>query len=163
MLVSKVKSRKNKQSIPSLFIYSFAYPYMIWCNHIWGNNHMIKSEKACTYNNVFPRKGTHWSFVSSKLTIEYQCYKWLCCWYFVYVYRHGEIPNDSTDYFRCNNYIHRHRTWGSFDLNVHYGRLDIRKLSLKISGARLWNSLPGYVNETSRLVWFKQQLKLFDL
>ena len=77
----------------------------------------------------------------------------------MYNYLHGDTPNVFTDYFICNRDIHLHETRGSDDLNVPYGRLDIRKSSLEISGAKLWNSLPGDAKENKYLMSFKKQLK----
>ena len=79
---------------------------------------------------------------------------------FMYNYLHGDIPNVFTDYFIRNRDIHHHETRGPVDINVPYDRLDIRKFSLKTSGARLWNSLPGCVKESNCLVLFKKQLKI---
>ena len=78
---------------------------------------------------------------------------------FMYNYLHGDTPNVFTDYFIPNRDINHHETRGSDDLNVPYGRLDIRKFSLKINRAKLWNSLPGYVKESNSSVSFKKQLK----
>ena len=79
---------------------------------------------------------------------------------FMYNHLHGDTPNIFTDYFIRKRDIHHHETRGPVDLNVPYGRVDIRKFSLKISGAKLWNSLPGYVKESNYLVSFKKQLKI---
>ena len=76
----------------------------------------------------------------------------------MYNYLHSDTPNVFTNYFIRNRDIHHHETQGSVDRNVPYGRLDIRKFSLTIRGARLWNSLPGYVKESNSLVSFKKQL-----
>ena len=57
--------------------------------------------------------------------------------FFLYNYLHGDTPYVFADYILRNRDIHHHETRGSVDLNVPYGRLDIRKLILKISGAKI--------------------------
>ena len=65
----------------------------------------------------------------------------------MYNYFRGTTPTSFTDYFISNREIHHHETRVSADLIVPYGRLDIRKFSLKISRAKLYKSLPGHVRD----------------
>ena len=44
------------------------------------------------------------------------------------------------------------------ELYVPHACLDIRKFSLKISGAKLWNVLPNYIKESSSVDVFKKNL-----
>ena len=122
---------------------------------------MKKSKKACTNNNLFP---AHIGplFLANRL-LNVNGINDYVIGIFMYNYLHGDTPNVFTDYFIRNRDIHHHETRGSVDLNVPYGRLDIRKFSLKISGARLWNSLTGYIKESNSLVSFKKQLKIIWL
>ena len=167
VLVSYVKPGKNypKPSLINLY-YSFTYPYMIYCNHVWGNNYpsnlekMKKSQKKLVRIITCSPYRAHTGplFLANRL-LNVNGINDYVIGIFMYNYLHGDTPNVFTDYFICNRDIHHHETRGSDDLNVPYGRLDIRKFSLKISGAKLWNSLPGYVKESNSLVSFKKQLK----
>ena len=115
---------------------------------IWTK--MKKSKKkACTYNNLFPVQAyTVPLFLANRL-LNVNGINDYVIGIFMYNYLHGDTPNVFTDYFIRNKDIHHHETRGSVDLNVPYGHLDIRKISVKISGARLWNSLLGYVKESN--------------
>ena len=84
-------------------------------------------------------------FVCLVQHIVFYCLVWSC------LVLKGQIWGPNRD-------VHNHETWGSVDLNVPYGRLDIRKFNSQISGAGLWNPLPGNVKVTKYLMSFKQQL-----
>ena len=45
------------------------------------------------------------------------------------------------------------------DLHVPYGRLDIRKFSIKISGSNLWNSLSSFVKNSQSFQIFKENMR----
>ena len=52
--------------------------------------------------------------------------------------------------------MHQYNVRNTDELYVPYARLDIRKFSLKIFGAKLWNVLPNYIKESSSVDGFKQ-------
>ena len=37
-VILKARKKLNKSSLLNLY-YSFAYPYFIYCNHVWGNTY----------------------------------------------------------------------------------------------------------------------------
>ena len=43
-MLAKARKKLSKSSLINLY-YSFAYPYLIFCNHVWGNNHTTSLEK----------------------------------------------------------------------------------------------------------------------
>ena len=55
--------------------------------------------------------------------------------------------------------MHQYNLRNADELYVSYARLDIRKFSIKISGAKLWNVLLNYIKESSSVDVFKQNLK----
>ena len=61
----------------------------------------------------------------------------------MYGYLHGNIPDIFSDYFQRNTDVHEHNLWNTNDVYVRYGWFDLRKFSVKIGGANLWNSLPS--------------------
>ena len=164
-ILCKARKKLPQPSLINLY-YSFAYPYMIYCNHVWGNNYpsnlekMKKSQKKLVRIITCSPYRAHTGplFLANRL-LNVNGINDYVIGIFMYNYLHGNTPNVFTDYFIHNRDIHHHETRGSDDLNVPYGRLDIRKFSLKISGAKLWNSLPGYVKESNSFVSFKKQLK----
>ena len=71
----------------------------------------------------------------------------------------------SLDIFKClfernrDRNVHQYDVRNADELYVPYARLDVRKFSLKIPGAKLWNVLPNYIKESSSFDMFKQNLR----
>ena len=45
-IISKARKKLYKPS-PIMLYYSFAYPYFMYCSHVWGNNYPTNLEKTC--------------------------------------------------------------------------------------------------------------------
>ena len=43
-ILAKARKKLSKSSLKNLY-YSFAYPYLIYCNHVWGHNYTTSLEK----------------------------------------------------------------------------------------------------------------------
>ena len=82
----------------------------------------------------------------------------------MYEYMCGDAPSSLHDFFQTNSDVHNHDTRFSNHIHVPYGRLDIRRSSFKISGANLWNSLPGMLKKSNTIHLFKRNFRnyLFD-
>ena len=57
--------------------------------------------------------------------------------------------------------MHQYNVRNPDELYVPYARLDVRKFSLKMAGAKLWNVLPNYIKESSSIDILKQNLKIY--
>ena len=55
--------------------------------------------------------------------------------------------------------VHQYNVPNPDELYVPYARWDVRKFSLKISAAKLWNVLPNCIKESSSIDIFKQNLR----
>ena len=63
------------------------------------------------------------------------------------------------NYFYTNREIHGRETRNADALYVPYGRLDMRRSSIKIHGSDLWNTLPPYVQNWDSSNVFKIRLR----
>ena len=79
----------------------------------------------------------------------------------MYQFVNGNIPDIFNGFFVRNRdrNVHQYNVRNADELYVPYACLDVRKFSLKISGAKLWNVLPTYIKESSSLDMFKQNLR----
>ena len=50
--------------------------------------------------------------------------------------------------------MHQYNVRNTEKLYVPYARLDVKKFSFKISGEKVWNVLPNYINESSSIDMF---------
>ena len=80
---------------------------------------------------------------------------------FMYNSINGILPSTFSFYFVRNRDVHQCNTRQADDLRVPFGRLDVRKFSIKIHGAQVWNSLPQYIRSASAINDFKKKLRNF--
>ena len=59
--------------------------------------------------------------------------------------------------------VHQYNVRNADELYVPYARLDVRKFSLRLPGAKLWNALPSHIKESSSIGVFKQNLKNYPM
>ena len=78
---------------------------------------------------------------------------------FMYECLYGNIHDIFRNCFQRNADVHDHNLRNANDLYVPYGRLDIRKFSIKIAGANLWNSLPSLVKNSQSIHTFKKNMR----
>ena len=159
-ILSKAWRKLQKSSLISLY-YSFAFPYFIYCNHVWGstyqtnlNNVVLVQKKLIRIITCSPfRAHTEPLMLANRL---------MTC-IFVYQCLNGCVPDIFNDFYTCNRNIHGRETRQASDLHVPYGRLDIRQNSMKIHGANMWNSIPEHVKMPESVYLFKQRLRNFLL
>ena len=135
-----VKSHKklHKSSLFTLY-YSFAHPYLIYCNQVWENNYptvinklvliqkklariiTCSSYRAHTEPLIYANKMLSVSAINRYLTgtFMYQCI-------------HKEAPEMFLKLFHTNSNFHDYDTRHSEDLHVPHGRIDVRKVSIEI-------------------------------
>ena len=131
-IITKARRKFHRSSVITL---AFAYPYFIYCNHVWGNNY------ASTLEEI--------KIIQKRLINTV-----LCSLHFhVKQFVNENLPDIFNGFFL--------RKW---DRNVQqynvrtasYAQLDIKKFSLKISGTKLRNVLRNCIKESSTLDIFKQ-------
>ena len=136
------------------FYYSFAYPYFIYCNHVWGQNYPSCLERISLIQKKLVRiitcspfrAHTEPLYFANKILNVSDINDYIIG-IFMYECLYGNIPDIFRNYFQRNADVHDHNLRNANDLYVPYGRLDIRKFSIKIAGANLWNSLPSLVEK----------------
>ena len=53
-MIIKARNYLNKQGLLTLY-YSFVYPYLTYCNHIWGNIYQSNLKQLCVTQNKIVR------------------------------------------------------------------------------------------------------------
>ena len=143
-----LKARKvlHKQSLANLY-YSFIYPYLIFCNHVWGNackSHMhklllLQKKIVRIIAGVQPRCHTDPLFSQMKLLKADQIHKYLIGRLMFKVY-HRDL-DIFQDYFTLNSDIHDHSTQQTDHYHVPFYRTEMRKHCLRYCGAEIWNKI----------------------
>ena len=164
-ILCKARKKLYKSTLISLY-YSFAYPYFIYCNHVWGKNYPSCLERI----SLIPKKliriitcspfraHTEPLYFANKILKVCDINDYIVGT-FMYECLYGNIPDIFRSYFQRNADVHDHNLRNANDLHVPYGRLDIRKFSIKIAGANLWNSLPLFVKNSQSVHIFKKNMR----
>ena len=161
----KARKKLYKSTLISLY-YSFAYPYFIYCNHVWGQNYPSCLERISLIQKKLVRiitcspfrAHTEPLYFANKI-LNVSDINDYTNGIFMYECLYGNIPDIFRNYFQRNADVHDHNLRNANDLYVPYGRLDIRKFSIKIAGASLWNSLPSLVKNSQSIHIFKKNMR----
>ena len=168
-ILSKARRKLQKSSLISLY-YSFAFPYFIYCNHVWGNTYQTNLNNAVLVQKRLIRIITCSPFrahteplmFANRLMSLSNINVYMTC-IFVYQCLDGCTPDIFNDFYASNRNVHDHETRQACDLHVPYGRLDIRRNSMKIHGANMWNSIPENIKKSDSINVFKQRLRNYLL
>ena len=94
-ILSKAKKKLHKPSLITLY-YSFAYPYMIYCNQVWGNGYptiinklVLIQKKTCKANYMFPLQSPLWTIDVYQQNFITNWYQYISYWN-IYVSMHTQ-------------------------------------------------------------------------
>ena len=162
-----IKARKKlpKSSLINLY-YCFAYPYLIYCNHVWGNNYLTNLERLIIMQKKLIRiitcstyrAHTEPLFYANKI-LNIKDNNFYVVSVFMYNCVSSPLPDIFTDCCVPNNEFHGHDTRNANDLYVSFARLDIIKFSVRINGPNSWNALPYVVKQSSSISTFNYRLR----
>ena len=168
-ILCKARKKLAKSSLINLY-YSFAYPYLIYCNHIWGKKYPTSLEKIYLVQKKVIRIVTCSPYrahteplcIANRILNVADINDYMIG-IFMYNYMDGNVPNAFQNFFHVNRNIHDYELRNADAIQVPYGRLDIRRFSIIIAGANLWNSLPVYVKNANTVHLFKRYIKNYLL
>lgn len=162
-MLIKARQMLNQKALITLY-YSFIYPYLTYCNQVWGSTYasttdklFILQKKALRIINglkrrdcldtVFPKLGIL-KFTDINL--------YLICRFMFRLYR-GEVPDIFTDLFVTNMDIHEHNTRQCHHFHVFGEKSNLGKFSIRYRGMIAWNSILNLeINpDTSEAVYVK--------
>ena len=165
-VILKARKKLNKSVLLNLY-YSFAYLYFIYCNHVWGNTYttnlnkmvVLQKKKLIRIVTCPPYRAHSKSLLVANKVLSVHEIDVYIVGLLMYKYCNGDIPDIFNDFFQRNSELHNRNTRQSNDLHVRFARLDVRKFSLKIHGAKTWNEIPMYIKLASSVDVLKQMLR----
>ena len=132
-ILAKARKKLHKSSLLTLY-YSFAFPYFIYCNHVWGNTYqtnlrslVLVQKKLVRIINCAPFKAHTEPLMFARRIHSVNDINNYMTGIFMYQCINGNIPEVFDNFFQRNNSVHGHNTRQADDLHVPYARLDIRK------------------------------------
>ena len=147
--------------------YSFVYPYLIYCNHIWGSTYktnlsklQVLQNKAVRIITGSPRRTNTEMMYRNNNILKLDSINVYLIGQFMYKIHHKTLPYIFDNFFKHNHHIHDHNTRISSHLNVPQSVSNLSKTGIRIQGVMDWNSILsiGINIDTSELS-FKIMLK----
>ena len=142
-ILLKARKKLNKGVLISLY-YSFAYPYFIYCNHVWGNTYPSNLERMVLMQKILVRVITcsHYRAHTEPLMLanrllSLQDINLYIIGIFMYNYVTQKLPHIFQNYFQQNKDVHELNTRQANDFHVPFSRLEVRRFSIKIHGSAL--------------------------
>ena len=167
-ILSKARKKLYRSSLITLY-YAFAYPYFIYCNAVWSKNYptthdrlILLRKKLFRIITCSPfRAHTDPLFFANRI-LNLVDINYYIIGTFMYEYMHGNVTIIYNNFFQRNRDIHGLNIRNADDLHVPYGRLDVRKFSIKIAGANQWNSIPLNIKNSTPIELFKKIWELIS-
>ena len=163
-----LKSRKylDEDSLLTLY-HCFIYPFLIYCNHIWGNTYKTNLSTLQVLQNRILRIITgskprcHIDPLHKKLGIlnmfEMNIF---ITGMFMYKIHNQDVPHVFDGFFTYNYEVHDHDTRISNHYHVPHVKSNLSAFSIKYHGVIIWNKiLKAKLNPDSSELSFKVMLK----
>ena len=155
----------NKKILTQLY-YSFLYPYIRYCNVIWGNapdNQLWQIFKLQKWAiriicNIRKRDSTKSSFYQLKILRLPEIYR-LSTLLFMYKFKNGFLPSIFNDFFHKNQEFHNYPTRQAHHLRTPETRLKLASSFIKHNGVTLWNEIPSQITNLTKIGLFKKEIK----
>ena len=166
-ILFKARKKLHRSSLINLY-YSFAYPYFIYCNHVWGYNYKTNLEKIVVMQKKLMRiitsspyrAHTGPLFFANRILTVSQINTYTVGIFMFKCFNEG-LPSFFDSFYERNDELHDYDTRHASNLHPPRGRLDVRKFGIRIHGANVWNSLPMYVKQSQSLYTFKNALRKY--
>jgi hypothetical protein len=150
-----------------LLYYTLVYPYLTYCNIVWGNTFkqylrplMVIQKKAVRIivgNRIF-LEHTDPLFSKTKI-IKFNLLYGFSVSQFMYSFYHGELPAVFDTMFIYNSTVHNYNTRQTGNLHIPKVKSNLGKRCLRYSGSIIWNDVVNKINVNCSIYSFKSRLK----
>ena len=146
MLV-KAKRYLKKDALITLY-YSFVYPYLTYCNHIWGATYVSNLKKLITpqdriirvISNAIYRERADPLHKTLGIMKFVDINKYLIA-RFMFRYCNNKLPALFNSYFEYNSHYHNYNTQSAQHFHIPQIKTDIAKTGITYTGAIIWNAI----------------------
>ena len=167
-IVIKARKLLDQQTLLSLY-YSFVYPYLQYCNHVWGKTYDIHLKKLFILQKrivriiagVKPREHTEKLFIKFDMLTIFQINHYLIAKFMYQVY-HKKTLGVFITMFNVNSNVHRYNTRQVNHFHLEKPKKELRKSSIKYRGAIIWNNILSLKFSTDvKEATFSKHLRVF--
>ena len=164
-ILCKARKLLNKPTLVNLY-YTFVYPYYIYGIQVWGGTYPTNLQKLVLLQKKAIRiitcskymASTQNLFTQYKLLRLPEIYKYLVG-IFVYKFDNMQVPVIFSGFYAKARAVHSHDTRTADNYRLINIKLNVRKHSMKISGAAIWNMIPMGIRLSKSLEIFKNIYK----
>jgi hypothetical protein len=164
-ILSKARRLLNKQTLTQLY-YSFLYPYLTYCNIIWGNANdnllwpIFRTQKRAIIiiGNIKRRESTKAMFLSLGILRLPDIYIFSVL-LFVYKYKNNLLPPVFNSFYSTNSETHRYPTRhaGCFFCTP-MAKSKTASTFVKKTGATIWNLNSNRIDQNIKIGLFKKKV-----
>ena len=144
-IIKKVKAMLNRDTLLNLY-YTFVYPYLTYCNTIWGKAANIYVSRIFLLQKRIIRIVCNSHFLAHTTPLFKQCkvltiynINLYCTGVFMFKYYKGLLPDIFADMFIKQIDIHDHYTRNNQCYALPYYKTQRKKNSLSYYGPYFWN------------------------
>ena len=144
-----IKARKllDRETLITLY-YSFIYPYLQYCNHVWGNTFITYVRRLFILQKriiriiagVKPREHSAPLFKSMKIFTIFQINEYVIGKFMYQIYNQKTLDTFLL-MFQVNSNVHGYSTRQSNHFHLPLPKNELRKSSLCYRGALIWNRI----------------------
>ena len=144
-----IKARKllDRETLITLY-YSFVYPYLQYCNHVWGNTyptylhklHVLQKRIVRVIAGVKPREHSAPLFKHLKILTIFQINVYVIG-KFMYKVHHRKTLNVFISMFKVNSSVHGYDTRQASHYHLPLPTKGLSKTGLCYRGAIIWNKI----------------------
>ena len=146
-IILKARKLFDSETLTTLY-YSFIYPYLQYCNHVWGNTHVTYLQKLHILQKrivriiagVKPREHTAPIFKELKILSIFDINIYVISKFMYEVYHH-EALNVFILMFKANADVHDHNTRQANHYHLPLPKKMIGKSNISYRGALIWNKI----------------------
>ena len=164
-IIYKLSKYLNRNTLISLY-YSLIYPYMIYCNEVWGLGYTTHKRKLLILQKRALR------IICGKLRDDHSnpLYKMLkilkindintfLIATFMHKHYNQEIPDIFGDMFTNNSTVHNYDTRQNSELHVPKVKSNLTKMTLRYAGVITWNKIIRNISFKCSIETFKKKIK----
>ena len=169
-MVIKARNYLNKSGLITIY-HSFIYPYLTYCNRIWGCTYKTDLRRLVTLQNRIVRIISHAKARDSSHPLYTQLgivkISYLNTYLiarFMFRYAKASVPDSFASLFQGNSEYHNHETRSADHFHIPAVTSDLGKTGIRFRGAIIWNAvLSKNVNtDVSEAVYVKFLKRLIN-
>ena len=146
-MVIKARNYLNKSGLITIY-YSFIYPYLIYCNHIWGCTYKNNLQRLVTLQNRIDRIISHAKVRDSSHPLytqlgfmKFSDLNTYLSARFMFRYVKASVPDSFGFLFQRNSEYHNHETRSADHFHIPVVTFDLDKICIRFRGAMIWNAV----------------------